>query len=283
MLQLNAVPLDYEPRHEIISKLSAHGSGLEKLVLMNEIESAFLCGALKTFRPKKILEVGVAAGGSTAIILQTLEEIGEPFEMHSIDIAERFYSDETEPSGFLGMFAKENIFGKLRGVHKFHLGKILPQVIDEIGGGIDFVILDTVHKLPGELLDFLAVLPYLMDNAVVVLHDVSLHQYTHCENDNATGILFGAVTAEKFLNFQTDEYFFRYPNIAAFRINEQTTLNIENVFIALTLRWYYFPDEQVVVYRQHYRRFYSDALCEIFQDAVDMNAFNFWLTAQNLR
>ena len=270
MIRLNEMPLDFESRRKILPLLPAFPSEPE----MSEFESAFLCGALKTFRPKKILEVGVAGGATTAIILQTLEEIGEPYEMHSIDLAKNFHRDETKPSGFMGMFAKEKILGELRGVHKFHLGKILPQVIDEIGGDIDFVILDTVHMLPGELLDFLAVLPYLTDNAVVVLHDVTLHQLREHDN-NATDVLFGAVTAEKFLNFQTDEYLFRYPNIAAFRINEQTVENIENIFIALTLRWKYFPSKQLVIYREHYRRFYSDALCEIFQDAIDMNGYNF--------
>ena len=291
MIRLNEVPMDYEPRKKVISKFSAYAEWDEPFSMMNDFESAFLCGALKTFRPKKILEIGVAAGGSTAIILQTLEEIGEPYEMHSIDLIPHFlfegYTDK--PTGFVATFAKEKIFGQLHGTHKFHLGKILPYVIDAIGGGIDFVILDTMHILPGESLDFLAVLPYLTDNAVVVLHDISLHQIVGMFQNssdptrNATGVLLSAVTAEKFLNFQpeTEENLFRYPNIAAFRINEQTAENIENVFLALTLRWSYFPSEQLVIYRQHYRRFYSDALCEIFQDAIDMNAYNFWLAEQN--
>lgn len=196
--------------------------------------------------------------------------------MYSIDVVSTFYRDKTKPSGFLGMFAKEKIFGKMRGTHEFHLGKILPQVIDEIGGGIDFVILDTTHTLPGELLDFLAVLPYLTDNAVVVLHDVSFHQTQRKINADATGVLFGAVTAEKFLNFQSDEELFRYPNIAAFKVNEQTAENIENVFLELILRWNVLPlEERIIIYRRHYRRFYSDALIEIFQEALDMNGYNF--------
>lgn len=275
MIRLNAIPLDYEPRNKIISELSKHGRGLENFILMSEFDSAFLCGALKTFRPKKILEVGVAVGGSTVTILQALEDLGAAYEMHSVDLAERQIHFRNEPTGLLATLAKEKIFGNLHGTHKLHLGKILPQVIDEIGGGIDFVILDTVHSLPGEVLDFPAVLPYLADNAVIVLHDVSLHQLRQ-DKCNATGVLFGAVTAEKFLNFQPEKYLFRYPNIAAFRVNEQTAANIENVFLSLILRWHYWPtDEQVKIYREHYRRFYSDALVEIFQDAVDMNAYNF--------
>ena len=280
MLKLNAVPMDFAPCKKILSGLSKHGSRLENLFLMTDFDSAFLCGVLKTFRPKKILEVGVAAGGSTATILQALEDISAPYEMHSVDLAERQKVYRNVETGFLATLAKERIFNPLNGTHKFHLGKILPQVIDEIGFGVDFVLLDTVHRLPGELLDFLAVLPYLTDNAVVVLHDVSLHQQPDDPLNNATGVLFGSVSADKFLNFQPDEEFFRYPNIAAFKVNEQTAACVENVFLSLILRWDYWPtDEQIKIYRQLYRRFYADALIEIFQEAVDMNFYN--LLTQN--
>ena len=196
--------------------------------------------------------------------------------MHSVDVAEKFYRDPSKPSGFMAMFAKEKFFGELRGTHEFHLGKVLPQVIDEIGGDIDFVILDTVHLLPGEVLDFTAVLPYLKIGSVVVMHDVSIHQTTY-PNATSNGILFSAVTAEKFLNFDENELF-RYPNIAAFKINEQTAENIENAFLTLILRRVYLPsEEQLVAYRRHYRRFYPAEPCEIFQEAIDMNAFDFYL------
>ena len=272
MIHINAIPLDFKPRNKILPRLPAYPSEPE----MSKFESAFLCGALKTFRPKKILEVGVAGGGSTAIILQTLEDIGEVYEMHSVDLSPNFWRDERLSTGFLGTFAKEKFFGTLNGTHKFHFGKILPQIIDEIGGGVDFVILDTTHNLPGEVLDFLTVLPYLTDDALVVLHDVSFHQFSQYKSGFATGVLFGAVTADKFLNFQGDNELFRYPNIAAFKINEQTADNIENVFIALTLNWSYFTVDQIVLYREHYRRFYADALVDIFQEAVDMNAYSYW-------
>lgn len=112
MIKLNAVPLDYEPRQKILPKLPQYVSpqGYREPE-MSEFESAFLCGMLKTCRPKKILEVGVAGGGTTAIILQALEDIGEPYEMHSIDAAATFYRDKTKPSGFLAMVAlKNNLF-----------------------------------------------------------------------------------------------------------------------------------------------------------------------------
>ena len=162
------------------------------------------------------------------------------------------------------------------GTHEFYLGKYLPQVIDEIGGDIDFVILDTVHYTPGELLDFLVMLPYLKDSAIVVLHDVALNQRNisfHTPDAHATGLLFSAVVAEeKFLNYEPSG---NYPNIAAFRINEQTYNNIENVFLALMLTWHYLPkDDEVAIYRNFYNRYYPAKLIKIFDETVRLNRNN---------
>lgn len=292
MIRLNAIPMDYEPRHKIMLKLSAHGSGLHNLILMDEPESAFLCGALKTFRPKKILEVGVAAGGSTAIILQALEDIGAPYEMHSVDLRKKHEVYDTEDIGFLAIFAKEkNLINPdgLRGTHEFHVGKYLPQVIDEIGSDIDFVIFDTVHFLPGEVLDFPVMLPYLKNGAVVVLHDVALNQYKRQSNWGtacATGALFGAVTAEKFLDFMPDSAAGNvrsaYPNIGAFKVSEQTREHIENVFLLNTLNWHYAPDSaQIKIYREFYGKHYTDDLIRIFDETALMNLYNFLIAEYN--
>jgi len=182
----------------------------------------------------------------------------------------------------LAAFAKENNLlttspqSTLRGTHEFHLGKYLPQVIDEIGGDIDFVILDTVHYTPGELLDFLVMLPYLKDNAIVVLHDVALNQRNnrlHKPDAHATGLLFSAVVAEeKFLNYKSMG---KYPNIGAFRINKQTRSNIKNIFLALMLTWHYLPkDDEVTIYRNFYNRYYPAKLVEIFDETVQLNRNN---------
>ena len=283
MIKLNAIPLDYEPRNKILPKLPEWvDSDGNREPEMSEFESAFLCGVLKQFRPKKVLEVGVAAGGSTAIILQALEDLGKPYEMHSLDINAQFYRDKAKPTGFMAAFAKENNLitpqSTLCGEHKFHFGRYLPQVIDKIGGDIDLVILDTRHRMPGEGLDFLAVFPYLKIGSVIVLHDVA---YNHIKpqhiDGHATTVLFSAVMASKFLNFVPDDGRSRYvyPNIAAFQINDQTRANIENVFLTMVLRWAYLPLlEEIKLYLNHYQRHYPPELYKIFVEAVKMNLYN---------
>ena len=278
MIKINEIPNNYEPRTTIMSKLAVHYDKANGDTWMLPTESAFLCGIFNAVRPKKILEVGVANGGTTSIVLQLLENIGTPYEMYSVDIAKKMLDKEI---GFLATIAKENsLFVPNRltlcGKHEFHLGKYLPQVIDEIGGDIDFVILDTVHYTPGELLDFPVMLPYLKNNAIVVLHDISLNQRNrpiHTPDAHATNLLFSNVVAEeKFLNYEAGR---TYPNIGAFRINEQTMANIENVFLALMLTWHYLPnDNEIKIYRDFYNKHYPAKLVEIFDEAVRLNRGN---------
>lgn len=281
MIKINEIPNNEEPRKKIMSKLDPH---FEKTAVnkpwMEPTESSFICSLLQVYRPKKILEVGVAAGGTTAIVLQVLEDMNMSYELHSVDLAPKTLGGKD--TGFLATFAKENNLlttphqSTLRGTHEFYLGKYLPQVIDEIGGDIDFVILDTVHYTPGELLDFLVMLPYLKDNAIVVLHDVALNQRNlsyHTPDAHATGLLFSAVVAEeKFLNYEPEG---NYPNIGAFRVNEQTYNNIENVFLALMLTWNYLPkDDEITIYRNFYNRYYPAKLVKIFDETVRLNRNN---------
>ena len=192
--------------------------------------------------------------------------------MKSVEISNKFYLDPQKDAGFLAEPIKKSL---QVGEHQFYFGTTLPLVIDEIGNDIDFVILDTMHALPGEILDFLTVLPYLKDNAVVCLHDVSLNQRpgTQFFNAHATALLFSAVTANKILNFIiNDNINFQYPNIAAFQINSDTIKYIENVFLALILRWIYFPSgKDLKGYAEIISRYYPQELFLIFQKALIMN------------
>lgn len=118
MLKINKIELDFEPRNKIVPHLPDGDKAQElanKLgshrISMTAFESAFLCGTLKKFKPKKILEIGVGAGGSTAVILQCLEDIGQPYELHSIDLTTKaYYGTSEDDTGFIAKYIKENNF-----------------------------------------------------------------------------------------------------------------------------------------------------------------------------
>ncbi len=267
MLLIDEIIEDYSLRKEIVSQV-AHIEDIE----MSEHDSAFLCGLIKKVRPKKILEVGVAAGGTTAIILKCLEKNGDPYQMYSVDINSFYYRKPQEKCGYL---AEEFIKNLKYGTHQFLFGTGIALHLENIGNEIDFVILDTTHSLPGEMLDFLVIFPFLSKGAVVCLHDIALSQYkVYAEHSYCTAILLSAVSGDKMINLkdlEDDDY--SYPNVGAFRITDETKLNLANLFIALTLRWQYFPSGwEMDNYYKMICRYYNKQLCMMFDKAVKMNA-----------
>lgn len=255
-----------EPRNVVLNKITPVVGEPE----MTTIESGFLCGLLREHRPKKIVEIGVAAGGTTAIVLQCLQMLGlaDETEMFSIDYCERFYRDDKKKSGFMAEEAKSKL--NLLTRHRFLLGDVFPSYIEEIGGGIDFAIIDTVHVLPGELLDFLAIYPYLSSNAIVVLHDI-LENFLLYQHEYATRVLFSSVVADKYtVNDSSHEY--GMPNIGAFQINEDTFRYIENCFSSLFVSWNYMPPErEIKLYRQCFEKHYDSELLNLYDAAVELN------------
>lgn len=260
--------LVWEPRKEAMSKVTRVLNEPE----MSEFESAFVCGLIKERKPKKILEIGIAAGGTTAIILQCIDMLGmnDECELISVDLNEKFYRGDGRDTGFLAVELKNKLSKPIK--HRFLLGKVIAERIEEIGKGIDLVILDTVHFLPGEVLDFPVVLPFMSKDGVIVLHDVAYHQYSAKEG-MATQVLMDAITGNKIVPMGEDEKFdTRMPNISAVRINDDTRKYIDAVFHAMTLPWFYLPkQEEIEAYRDFYVKYYDEKLVDIFDVSVELN------------
>ncbi|MBR3622520.1 MAG: hypothetical protein IKN43_04120 [Selenomonadaceae bacterium] len=147
----------------------------------------------------------------------------------------------------------------------------MPKFIEEIGGDIDFLVLDTAHSLPGEVLDFLLALPYLKKDAAVVLHDVTLSLIVDSPGSFATNVLLEAVSGDKYLLF-SDDYPEGVDNIGGFVITKETSENIANVFFSLLKRWSYMPnEEQLKSYKRFYEKYYDDECLRLFSAAVSFN------------
>lgn len=163
---------------------------------MTSFQTAFLCGLIKEEQPRKIVEIGVSAGGTTSTILFCLKILNMKAEIYSVDLAEKWYRNENYKTGFVVNKLFENSKVE-KNLHQFLLGHSIPFFLDQIGNNIDFLILDTTHVLPGELLDFIVCLPYLRDGCVVVMHD-TIENHLTCRNaEIATKLLFDTVTAEE--------------------------------------------------------------------------------------
>lgn len=235
---------------------------------MTESQLGFLCGLIRDKRPQKIVEVGVASGGTTLVILQCLKMLEMKSSLFSVDLNERLYSNKEKETGYVARDVEAD--GRYASIyHRYLLGKYLPEVLLEIDNDIDFLILDTVHHLPGEILDFLAALPLMKNGATVVLHDVTLqHEKETDDYCFATQILFSCVSAEKYIN-NVDGY----PNIAAFCVESDTCENVNDVFSALTLTWnYMLSQEETNIYRAWYNKFFNEQSCRLFEQALEMNS-----------
>ena len=237
---------------------------------MTDWELGFLCGLIREYMPKKIVEVGVAAGGTTAVILNCISMLNINAEMYSIDINSKYYRDDAHETGYLA----KRIFDKICFKHSFCLGALSTEYVEQIGKDIDFLILDTTHSLPGELLDFLVFLPYLTDGAVVVLHDIALMHLANEQNNSfATKILLDLVKADKLYQINPE---YQMPTIGAFRITSKTRECAKDIFKALQMKWgYMLTENQIDSYRSFYKRIYVDDFLEDFELAVKMNQYSF--------
>ena len=259
------IDLDYQVRSNVLGIVDVVPGEPE----MSEFESAFLAGVIKKSKPKKVLEIGVAAGGTTAIILDSLERNSNEYIMFSLDLNDKFYRDKAKKTGFLAEQYKQNKPLK-KGTHSLITGNYAPLSAEVIGNQIDLIIIDTVHALPGEILDFLAFYPHFSSDAFVVLHDTSLNHKGKIKPNRsyATKLLFDVIKADKYVNFDLSEGYL-FPNIAAFQVNHFTRVGVIDLISSLTISWEYFPtEEEIVIYTDVISNNYDSSVIELWGKVI---------------
>ena len=251
---------------------------------MTTEDLGFLLGLIKQKRPNKIVEVGVAEGGTTGVIVRALNMLNYKTTMYSVDITKKYYADNTLSTGYEYSRLSKH-FGNLCN-HKFLFGKTLAGQIDSIGKNIDFAILDTTHAIPGELLDVLTLLPYMNPNGIIILHDVELSRIRaiDCNNPWHNTARFAVATKIALLSIISEEKYLNTNNcgienlplcnIAGLKINEQTIKNPYNIFYALTLPWsYHLSEVHANEYRNIFRKHYDLSCNQCFESAVAYSIF----------
>ena len=276
-MMYDKIELDYNieaSAREDIKRLIVDGSAE-----MNEFQHAFVAGLFKKYKPRKILEIGIAAGGTTCFLHECKKKYGYKLEIFSVDKFENYYRVPSKKTGHL---LKEMVmcdgYEDILEYQHLLIGKSIPFYIEEIGNNVDFLIIDTTHALPGELLDFFVCLPYLKEGAIVVLHDTVCNILEN-SNSFATKILFDVVKAKKIVNFNVDEEKYTgLPNIMAFEITEDTKVNAKDVLSALTLNWQYgLEDDEKLKYAQLISNNYGDSFRNLFLGIATVNIRNLYL------
>lgn len=232
---------------------------------MTKEERLFVSGLIKFYEPENILEVGVAGGGNSANILNTIQKM-ENAKLISVDIADVFGEQK------VGEFVYQYFQKIPEGKWELLMGEDPSVRIETLDKTFDFLILDTAHAHPIESLNFLSVFPYLNENAIVILHDITLYMDMLNKKEEltcfATGILNSVICAEKLLPEIAG--FGGCTNIVAFQISADTKKYIRNVFDSLMLPWECFP-RNIGDIGSFIHRHYSNELKNIFWKAVELN------------
>ena len=157
-------------------------------------------------------------------------------------------------------------------IHKWKLytGNTTSSFIEDIGGNIDFVFIDTAHVMPGEVLNIIEILPFLKKNAIIVFddinHQIAIHlskipYFYPCNN-----LLFSILKGKKILSNKI--------------ISKQGAVILESnqkkyyfdYFYLLLHNWSYFPNKfELITIRKLVEKYYSPYLLHIFDLAVKVN------------
>lgn len=149
-------------------------------------------------------------------------------------------------------------------------GNIATEYMEKIGKNIDIALFDTSHLEPGEILDFLIVLPFLKEEAIVIFHDIAM-QMTNSKNRNefAPYIIFNGIRGQKFLPSGKN---ILKQDIGAIKLEKNQQKYYEDYFRLLGGQWQYFPKEihinQIKIFVTKY---YNKECLTIFEEAISFN------------
>ena len=234
---------------------------------MSDQDRNFLNSLILREKPKKIVEIGVAKGGSSGIILNAIKNLNGA-HLFSVDLNKECYSLKGKLTGFL-----MDDFPELKKKWTLLTGGTIYDYIDQIGDNVDLVLIDTVHANPGEILDTLGIFPYLKKEAVIVFHDTNLQICQERGTEFTNNTLMSAIYGEKIIpspdSFEGLRGYFN--NIAAIRLNGESLQNIYNVLNLLALHWTYFPTlDQLNKIKHFIKKHYGEFYVRYFENIISV-------------
>ena len=234
-----------------------------------------LCGLIKKYKPKKILEVGVAAGGTSAVIMSAVNKLKYNADLYCVDFANTCFWDDTKSVGFVSEMAEQYLDDYCN--RKLYKGRTLIQEIEDIGSGIDMVLLDTNHVMPGEILDFLVVFPYLSKNAVVIVDDTLtpiIHQLPPYNNSNAgkqiaPRLLWAGISGE---NIDIQEKNWKKYQYGIKMVDVDDYHQIRRLIDLLCMPWSTPVNrDSADIYINYMRKNYSEDITDAFERVAELN------------
>ena len=225
---------------------------------------SILCGLIQTRRPRKIIKVGNANDSTTAAVLSCINLLELPCEFYIVDS-----KDESRLYGREIFNLKEELEkGHRANCWLFEENSIAGK-LDEIGGEIDFFMIDTTEQMPKDVLDFIVGLPYLTKEATIVLCSTFL-------SDFKSNVLFQNVAVNKAsTHFSAQLEAFDHIEygmvdvVSAIYLNAKMNVNIKDIFLALRCPWSYIPKlDHLLEYASSIRRNYDPECLSLYREAM---------------
>lgn len=235
-------------------------------------QAFFINGIIRKMKPNNCLEVGVEKGGSSILILNAIKDWPNS-KLVSFDIIDKYNTNKAP-----GYRVKEE-FPELLDQWNLFLGTMPHIILPDLNLKFDFVFLDSAHVSPGEIINLIEVLPFLNENAVIVLHDIEWHLHKAL-NPKLTLFqakiipsqiyLMSVLNGDKIIPRNNLKDFF---NIGAVYLSKNQKKYYLNYFLLLMTIWEYMPaDIHLNSLRNFIINYYEDeVLLKIFDETIDFN------------
>ena len=239
--------------------------------IMGIDEYYFINGLIRKYKPKKLLEIGVCSGGMSATILNAIKDRKDAF-LYSCDLETKHY---LETNFSVGSIVKD-YFPEFLNKWKLYTGNTTSAFIEEIGGDIDFVFIDTAHVMPGEVLNIIEIFPFLKKRALIAFDDID-HQarevlFTKNYFYPCNNLLFSVLRGKKIIMgpHNKDKFYFR--KLGAVILDDNQEKYFYEYFYLLTNNWSYMPHNfEIDIIRKFVAKYYKPFYLSMFDAAVDLN------------
>ena len=241
---------------------------------MSQNQYFLINGIIRKHKPKNCLEVGVAEGGSSILILNAIKDI-EDSQLISLDLNSNFYLNPNFKTGY----RVQKYFPELTKKWQLFTGEQPHIFLEKLNKTFDFVFLDTAHVNPGELINFIEIIPFLKENAIIILHDIIWHFLKEIKSLNInpkirsisspTLLLLSTIHGDKII-IKNEE---GIDNMGAVYLYKNQKEYYLSYFLLLLNFWEYMPsDKQLEELRIFIKKYYdNDLYLSIFELAVKNN------------
>lgn len=147
---------------------------------ISDYDSRFLAGLVAFADPRNVVEIGVASGWSSAVLLQTLGELrGGGRRVTGIDLSPTYYLDAAIATGQ----AVHDVVPHRIADYRLLTGRLAFACMEEVGP-VDLAFIDGHHMHPWATLDMISVLPFMKRGNWVAMHDLNLCTFERHKHTN---------------------------------------------------------------------------------------------------